>query len=250
MSAGQERYWDGWQWSRTTRPTEITQAPGVHPYPTYAPADPAQPPATGAAPYPGYPPAAHPAYAHPSANRGQAQAAYTADGVPLASWGWRFLAVFLDAILVSLLTTVLTAPFGAVNREIEGWSTRLFEGVQSGNPVSPDQLLNGFPWGDFALLNALQLAAVVAYHVFFLRWKAATPGKLACRLRVVPVDQGRQRGPLSWNTIGIRVLLRFVVSPVIWLFGVLDVLWPLWQPRRQALHDLAAKTQVVRETTR
>ena len=49
--------------------------------------------------------------------------------MPLAGWGWRFLAVVIDAILVNLLTTVLTAPFGAVNREIDAWSTRLFEGA-------------------------------------------------------------------------------------------------------------------------
>jgi uncharacterized RDD family membrane protein YckC len=27
---------------------------------------------------------------------------------------------------------------------------------------------------------------------------------------------------------------------------VVDVLFPLWNPKRQALHDIAAKTQVVR----
>jgi uncharacterized RDD family membrane protein YckC len=30
------------------------------------------------------------------------------------------------------------------------------------------------------------------------------------------------------------------------LITVLDVLFPLWHPKRQALHDLAAKTQVIR----
>jgi len=197
------------------------------------------------APYPAYP-----ATGHPSANGVSSQAAYTADGVPLAGWGWRFLAVLLDAIVVNLVITLLTAPFARVNREVETWSARLLEGLQSGNPVPPDQMLNGFPWASFALLSALQLGVVVAYHVFFLRWRAATPGKLACRLRVVPVDQGRRRDPLSWTTIGIRVLLRFVVSPLIWLFALFDALWPLWHPRRQALHDLAAKTQVVREPSR
>ena len=257
VSAGQERYWDGWQWSRNTRPSEVTQAPGVHPYPTYAaPPEPTPgPPAPGSGPYPGYPPAVspppvYPPAGYPAVGAPARQAAYTADGVPLASWGWRFLAVVLDAIAVNLLITLLTAPFGSVNREIEGWSTRLLEGLQSGNPVTPDQLMNGFPWGSFLLLTLLQLGVIVAYHVFFLRWKAATPGKLACRLRVVPVDQGRHPGPLSWTTIGVRVLLRFVVSPLIWLFALLDALWPLWQPKRQALHDLAAKTQVVRQPVR
>jgi uncharacterized RDD family membrane protein YckC len=30
------------------------------------------------------------------------------------------------------------------------------------------------------------------------------------------------------------------------LITVVDVLFPLWHPKRQALHDLGAKTQVIR----
>jgi uncharacterized RDD family membrane protein YckC len=30
------------------------------------------------------------------------------------------------------------------------------------------------------------------------------------------------------------------------LITVVDVLFPLWHPKRQALHDMAAKTQVIR----
>jgi uncharacterized RDD family membrane protein YckC len=29
-------------------------------------------------------------------------------------------------------------------------------------------------------------------------------------------------------------------------FRVIDVLFPIWNPKRQALHDIAAKTQVIR----
>jgi uncharacterized RDD family membrane protein YckC len=30
------------------------------------------------------------------------------------------------------------------------------------------------------------------------------------------------------------------------LITVVDVLFPLWHPKRQALHDMAARTQVIR----
>ena len=82
----------------------------------------------------------------------------------------------------------------------------------------------------------------------FLRWKAATPGKLICGLRVVPVDHGHNREPLSWNSITIRVAIWMLptVNGLLGVVRLIDGLFPLWQPKRQALHDLAAKTQVIR----
>jgi uncharacterized RDD family membrane protein YckC len=73
-------------------------------------------------------------------------------------------------------------------------------------------------------------------------------GKLACRLRVVPVDRGLSRPGLSWSAALIRAAVWVLpgISSLLALFTVVDALFPLWQPKRQALHDLAAKTQVVR----
>ena len=98
------------------------------------------------------------------------------------------------------------------------------------------------------IIVAVSLAVGVVYHAAFLRWKAATPGKLICRLRVVPVDRGHNREPLSWNSIAIRVAVWMLptTNSLLSVVRLLDVLFPLWQPKRQALHDLAAKTQVIR----
>jgi uncharacterized RDD family membrane protein YckC len=84
--------------------------------------------------------------------------------------------------------------------------------------------------------------------VGFLRWKSATPGKLLCGLRVVPVDHGHATGPLPWSSILIRSAFWVLpsINSFLSLITVLDVLFPLWHPKRQALHDLAAKTQVIR----
>jgi uncharacterized RDD family membrane protein YckC len=82
----------------------------------------------------------------------------------------------------------------------------------------------------------------------FLRWKSATPGKLICGMRVVPVDRGRYPGRLEWSTVGIRSAIWVLpgMNALLGLFSVVDALFPLWHVKRQALHDLAAKTQVVR----
>jgi uncharacterized RDD family membrane protein YckC len=57
------------------------------------------------------------------------------------------------------------------------------------------------------------------------------------------------------GTIGVgRAALRFVtvglfrIVPFFGLFTLLDGLWPLWDPRRQALHDKIAGSVVVRVT--
>ena len=62
-------------------------------------------------------------------------------------------------------------------------------------------------------------------------------------------------GPLSWGTIGMRWLGQNLASflgliPVIGVvasfYPWIDCLWPLWDGKRQALHDKIAKTNVVR----
>jgi uncharacterized RDD family membrane protein YckC len=98
------------------------------------------------------------------------------------------------------------------------------------------------------IVTAIALGIGMLYHMAFLRWKGATLGKLVCGLRVVPVDRGRDPGPLGWTTVGIRAAIWVLpgISSLLALVTVLDALFPLWHPKRQALHDLAAKTQVVR----
>ena len=88
--------------------------------------------------------------------------------------------------------------------------------------------------------------------MLFLRWKAATPGKLMVGTRVRLRDQP---GPLTWGTILKRWLGQYgptvlglipLVGTIASLYQLLDGLWPLWDGRRQALHDKFAGTNVVR----
>ena len=87
----------------------------------------------------------------------------------------------------------------------------------------------------------------MAYHVPLLRGRAATLGMMACGLRVVPVDEGQSRERLAWSTVVVRALLWVLPGALsLRILTVADVLLPLWHPKRQTLHDLAARTQVVR----
>jgi uncharacterized RDD family membrane protein YckC len=53
---------------------------------------------------------------------------------------------------------------------------------------------------------------------------------------------------LRWLVQNIASLLSVVpfVGSFAGLFPLLDGLWPLWDDKRQALHDKAARTNVVR----
>jgi uncharacterized RDD family membrane protein YckC len=256
VDPARERYWDGWQWSRNTRPREGQPPAATAGPPTgYAPPAPAGYPGPapgvgypgptpgGYGPPPGYPVA--PGYGYPPR-----PVAATADGVPLAGWWWRVLAMFLDNVVLSTVVTILAAPVWLpIYEAFAAYLEAVVEAAQAGAaapPVmDPNQLV---PVRAQVILTALTVGLGMVYHVGFLRWKGATLGKLACRLRVVPVDQGRHPGPLSWNASVIRAAIWVLpgISSLLALFTLVDALFPLWQPKRQALHDLAAKTQVVR----
>lgn len=85
----------------------------------------------------------------------------------------------------------------------------------------------------------------------FLRWKQATPGKLITGLRV---RRRETPGALPWATILLRVgfvsalslLSRVPVAGIlVVLVLLLNYLWPLWDSKKQALHDKVAGTNVV-----
>ena len=243
LDLARERYWDGWQWSRNTRASEVP--------PAYrqAPAAPAaqNPAASGPYGHPASGPVA-PYLAGPGPVPSR-QAVTTADGVPLAGWWWRALGGLIDAVLVGVVAGLLTLPFyrALVGALRTFWNDAL-RAAQTGAPVPATPNFAAMMTGGDQLLVVLVTFAVgMAYHLPFLRARGATLGLLACGLRVVPVDEGRSTARLSWSCVLVRALLWVLPGALsLRILTVADVLLPLWHPRRQTLHDLAARTQVVR----
>lgn len=235
LDLGRERYWDGWQWSRNTRESEL---PPAHRQAAVAPVAPPGPYGAG----PLYSAAAPP----PGVSR---QAVTTADGVPLAGWWWRALAGLIDAVLVGTVCLLATLPF---YRDLLGafrtfWDAAL-RAASTGAPAPATPNFAAMMSGTDQLLVVLVTFVIgMAYHLPLLRVRAATLGMLACRLRVVPLNQGRSTGPLTWSCVLVRALLWVLPGALsLRILTVADVLLPLWHPKRQTLHDLAARTQVVR----
>jgi uncharacterized RDD family membrane protein YckC len=177
------------------------------------------------------------------------QATTTADGVRLASWWWRALAVVIDYMITTAIVTAITFPvWRSMYAAMVNYFNTALDAQRTGvtpPTLNPTDLISS---SSQLILTLVTVGVGMVYYVGFLRWKSATPGKLACGLRVVPVDRGLHPGPLPWDSIVIRSAIWVLptISSLLRLFTVVDVLFPLWNPKRQALHDIAARTQVIR----
>lgn len=210
----QQRYWDGRGWTGHVQAQARTATPYAGPWPT------------------------------------------TPDGVPLSGWWRRVGAYLIDGLLVGTASSLLTIPQQVRLQEDLNAVMRRYEAALAGPGSRPDAASFFRDFVDL-LLPVLIWSAVAAFVVWavysslMLRFKGATVGKMALGLAVRLRDRP---GRLPWSAILLRLLVQQGVLltaflPAVYLalfwFPYLDSLWPLWDARRQALHDKAARTNVV-----
>ncbi|MBF4160075.1 RDD family protein [Nocardioides acrostichi] len=185
---------------------------------------------------------AHTAPSAPPSAGAAASVPSTPDGVAVAGWGRRVGAYLIDMVIQQVLAVAIGFPFvRAMTSAYVDYIDEAFRVADTGR--QPDTL--GF-YRDIlpSILGFYAVVLVVsfAYTVAFLAWKQATPGKLAVGLRV------RQRDADGGLPLGC-ILKRWLVTVACQIAGplfYLDVLWPLWDDKRQALHEKWAGTNVVR----
>jgi uncharacterized RDD family membrane protein YckC len=175
----------------------------------------------------------------------------TPDGVPLASWWQRVGARLLDQLLVTLISIPFAGYF--YYRYFTGLSD-LMQPARTSPHNAPTVNAFALPWELYKwllLASAVTVAVAVIYEVLFLRRNGATPGKRIVGLRV----RQRDAPDLPMSVIGRRVAVMYGIGtlaliPFLSLFaglaGLLNDLWPLWDGKKQAWHDKAAGTNVVR----
>lgn len=256
-----QRYWNGQSWTAHVQPApgqpghgQAPPQPGAPvqaPYGEAAPGQPGpaqQPYAAASEPAGGYAPMA------PYGGGVQIARATTPDGQELAGWWLRVAAYLLDGLIVGGLTVLVAFPWMTRIGDAYGsFISQAMDAAESGSAQVPDQAaLMSEIAGPLLVVSLIGLVISFAYHAGFLRWKAATPGKLALGLRI---RLRETPGPLAWGTIVKRWLGQFgyailsivpILGSIVSLYPLIDGLWPLWDSRKQALHDKIAATNVVR----
>ncbi len=213
--SGHERYWDGANWSQVTRPT-----PG--------------------------PPMAHQGNQYgyqPTGGYGTATAARMGPA-RLAGWWWRVLAAIIDGFVLWIPSALLQNVFaGDALVELQLWLEELLVAAELGRtdpPPLPDSVT-----GAFMAAGIATAVLYIVYRTVLVALAGGTAGQLATGLRVVR-DGDHSLGKVSWGTSALRALLAVVFQniPVV---NLVNVLMPLFTPKKQTFHDMVAKTVVVKK---
>jgi len=151
------------------------------------------------------------------------------EGRPLASWGSRVGATLIDwlILIVPMAVVVGLVVLVAFSSDVGAVALGVFSGV-------------AYLVGVFLYAPVLMARSGSA--------NGATWGKQIVGIRAVR-DVGQ---PFDF---GSAVLREFVIKGLLfgtvggWFFGIptlLDYLWPLWDDENRCLHDMVAKTHVIR----
>ena len=226
IDGSRERYWDGQAWTHELRPVAAPQAMAEprRPLPQRPAEEDWQPGATAL----------------------QVPGPRTPDGYPLAGWWQRVGANLIDGLVILALTLLVSAPvLPNLVEAFQGWWADAWYAAQVGRQMpDPESEQYGImdAYGTVFLINR---AVGFAYATALQMRKGATLGMLALGMRVVPLGQGAQHNGLSVGTAAVRNL-TFGVAGLFWVAQLVNCFAPLANRNRQALHDMLARTQVVR----
>jgi uncharacterized RDD family membrane protein YckC len=141
----------------------------------------------------------------------------------------RFLAVIIDGIILWVATLVIRIPLGLAGLGMAG----------IGRSSDPAQALAALPaiMSLIGLSVLIQLALSLAYEVYFLTTKGATPGKMALGLKVTRADGG----PISAGLAVGRYFGKILSAMVLWIGFIIAG----FDAEKRALHDHLCGTRVI-----
>jgi uncharacterized RDD family membrane protein YckC len=133
----------------------------------------------------------------------------------------RFGAKFIDWIIVGAANTILSFAAGLI----------IFPALSS--PKSLSTLILPF------ILQFFQIAIAAAYTTWFLGKYAATPGKMACGIKVVTGDGDR----VSY----LRAFGRYFAEMISAIILCIGFIMAAFDEQKRALHDRICDTRVIRK---
>jgi uncharacterized RDD family membrane protein YckC len=196
---------------------------------------------------PGQPYPQQPGYGYP----GQ-RVHTTPDGQPLSGWWRRVFARIIDSLIVGIIGLPFTGYFyWQYFQVIWEYMEDTMDAAAAGTPTTTFALPNeAYQWMIPAVLIGLAVSFV--YEYLFLTKTGATLGKkalgIAVRLRDVP---GPPPGAAVAKRFGLYTAISLLsaiplVGTLFSFLSLINYLWPLWDDKKQALHDKVAATNVVR----
>lgn len=155
-----------------------------------------------------------------------------------ASWGKRVLAYLIDMAL--FLLAYIPFIIGAI---YAGSQASTGEVGSTGSSATPAE--QGFFVGMMALTGVLFLAIFI-WNICLKQGKTGyTVGKGVMGIKLIKEDTGQ---PIGAGMAFLRYLLTQAISAVTCgIGGLIDLLWPLWDSKRQTLHDKILSTVVINQ---
>jgi uncharacterized RDD family membrane protein YckC len=151
----------------------------------------------------------------------------------------RFGAMVIDGLLVSPVVAI-----GVVARH-----TRFVHRIDPATGTSHLRIVSNH---SSVALSLLLIVPAAVYTVALIAVRGQTVGKMAMGLRVARRQDGAVPGwgvsVRRWLLPSAPALLRLglpTVGAAFTLVSLVDLLWALWDPNRQCLHDKLAETLVV-----
>jgi uncharacterized RDD family membrane protein YckC len=138
--------------------------------------------------------------------------------LPYAGFWIRFAAIGIDGLILWLMNLVVFIPLGLVSP------------IGEENPMAAVAYL--------PLMMLIQYAIPVAYDTWFVGKYGATPGKMACKLKVVAGD-GR---PISYGRAVGRHFAKWISSMILGIGFVMAA----FDEQKRTLHDRICDTRVIR----
>ncbi len=153
-----------------------------------------------------------------------------------ASWGSRAGALLVDYALIPFVLATIAA---IITYAFVGDEPAYIDYFREDGQWQEED----YEWWLFAGFGAAGAWYFVGAWVVLGLWKGRSVGRRLTGNRVVRQDGG----PIGLGMAFVREAIVKSLLAFMWLPLLLSYLWPLWDPRRRALHDIICSTRVVRD---
>src|SRR6267143_2807738 len=157
-----------------------------------------------------------------------------------ASWADRVLAALIDGAIVFGVVVILYIAFMIISTIIGIGSSAVSRVSDTGGALG-GILSGGICCVTFVILPLASLGIGLYNKVYLVSKRGSSIGQGIMKLKVVTADGGM----VPTGTLVHRLLVQIGFG-FIPLLPLLSILWPLWDPQRQALHDKAVGTFVIK----